>query len=416
MLGILQYLQDQHLYIVEGPFDHTMLSICVKVGCDAEPEGSSGLAHLVEHICLSYRHAHSSSDSTGVEYKRLGFHFSGHTNYGQTVLHLSFANDANALRGASRIIREIEAGAVVTPRNLEMSKHETMLECDELAERWNIQSMVIPWITGGAVKKLPVGIKEEIARLTERDAAKFLMKYYQVYNMGVIVQTGLPIEMVKREFRFVIGGCPGGIKESLAFERELPRRGHYSAGPATLMIDGAAPKMEMYFETNYRPLDMKQKVTRILFETVTGNFIGNDPALIRPSGFQHAFVSDKHITDSFYFCVIEIALTEGRRNDLIQWAEALEVRLKSVVFSEDEILSAKDWIRAFLSVDSFTKQPLMEHIFDNLSANFFYGEPVHILTEHFSFIESILSELGAADVNEYKNNALVAPCKFVITA
>ncbi|MNC74030.1 hypothetical protein D3C75_1253190 [compost metagenome] len=58
----------------------------------------------------------------------------------------------------------------------------------------------------------------------------------------------------------------------------------------------------------------------------------------------------------------------------------------------------------------------MEHIFDNLSANFFYGEPVHILTEHYSFIESILSELGAADVNEYKNNALVAPCKFVITA
>ncbi|WP_068619780.1 insulinase family protein [Paenibacillus tuaregi] len=409
MPNITHFEQNQGLYVVEGPFDGTLLSICIKAGCEAEPEGKNGLAHLVEHICLAYRNHDPILEKYNSEYKQLGFHFSGYTNYGLTVLNISFPSSAECLNCCVHLIKEILQASIVNEDTFQISKKEILAECNILSERWRVQKEIINYITNGQINILPVGDKDQIEQLTEEDVRSFINKFYILTNMAFIIQTSLSLQTVKNAVLGILFNnnepLPKISAKEIAYLVNQPAEFYY------LKSMNNIKKIELFFHKPYTHIDLKVKIVRMLFEIMLTDCIAKYLSYFKSiTDIQHITISDRHITNYYYYHVISLYLQKGDC-DMGTLMNELIDHLRSYFFTVNDFEEAK---RSISTLSMQSSDLSMEHIFDNLSANFFYDEPMHITADHFEEILNILGDLKSDDVNIYKNLVLSAPCKVVI--
>jgi hypothetical protein len=97
---------------------------------------------------------------------------------------------------------------------------------------------------------------------------------------------------------------------------------------------------------------------------------------------------------------------------LQSFAKELVSHLKEYDFTELDFKLVKDELLKFLYK---YHSPDAKEIFENLSANFFYSEPIHITRAQYKEVVKTIKKLEAKDINEYKKWALDAPCKIVIS-
>jgi len=414
MNGVISFEQQRGIYIVNGSFRKTFVSICIKVGCDQESPGQNGLSHLVEHICLAYRHSISSFYNRHSSFIDLGFQFSGYTNYGQSVLNVSFPNSLQNLGEFSTLLEGILDASVVNENTFEISKNEVLSECQEFAKQWEWQIQVIQFITNNQMHVLPVGKVEDINQLNLQDAISFIRDYYTFANLVCIIQTSLSASVVEKAIMPILQKAN---KDNMKYHGKVNKAIYHSGNEVTvetLCLKNATDQMivEIYFQRHYEQVDLKRKVVRMLFEVMTGATINE---YTRTSPFHDMYlncsVSDKHITDFFYFTVFTLSFKDVD-DTLTCCAEEIVRILERHTFSENEFIAAKSVIENFLAESELSDR---EDIFENLSANFFYGEPIHITSEHYIQVNTILDAIEIHDVAMYKNWALRAPCKIVIS-
>ncbi|GIP21125.1 insulinase family protein [Paenibacillus sp. J22TS3] len=409
MPNITHFEQNQGLYVVEGPFDGTLLSICIKAGCEAEPEGKNGLAHLVEHICLAYRNHDPILEKYNSVYKKLGFHLSGYTNYGQTVLNISFPSSVKCLNYCVHLLEEILQASIVNEDTFQISKKEVLAECNILSERWRVQKEIINFITNEQINILPVGDKDQIEQLTEEDVRSFINKFYTLTNMAFIIQTSLSLQTVKNAVSGILFNnnepLPKISPKDITFLANQPAEVYY------LKSMNDIKKIEFFFHKPYTHINLKLKIVRMLFEIMLTECIAEYLSYFKwIIDCQDITISDKHVTNYYYYHVISLYLLNGDGDKSGLMNELID-HLRSYFFTAYDFEEAKKSIST-LSMQSSDLS--MEHIFDNLSANFFYDEPMHITAGHFEEILNILGDLKSDDVNIYKNLVLSAPCKVVI--
>lgn len=183
---------------MEGNYPRTYASICIKAGCEIETAGFNGMAHLVEHISLSYRLHQANIAERNDKYIKAGFQFSGYTNYGQTVLHISFPTSSINVMKFSEILRGIFSRSVLEEDVFEIARSEILDECRNMKSHWDWQKKIIYFITDNLVNVLPVGNIKDIEGFKIEDAVSFMHSFYTKDNCALIIQSGLDIGEITR--------------------------------------------------------------------------------------------------------------------------------------------------------------------------------------------------------------------------
>ncbi|MNO25698.1 hypothetical protein D3C76_155400 [compost metagenome] len=127
--------------------------------------------------------------------------------------------------------------------------------------------------------------------------------------------------------------------------------------------------------------------------------------------FNNLSVSDKYISDYFYFAVfsMEFSFVDDKISLL---ADGIVNHLKKADLTERDLVESKKSIIPFLS--EYYKSS-REQLFQNISSHFFYGEPIHITREHYRQIKEIMEKISVEDILIYRNWILEASAKIVIS-
>jgi hypothetical protein len=172
-------------------------------------------------------------------------------------------------------------------------------------------------------------------------------------------------------------------------------------------------KVEIFFHKPYKHVNMKKKVVRMFFETMMKSCISQYiKEYYSQDILNDCYISDKHITDFFYFSVFTLHFKDCSSDTLESFANKAVRYLKKYNFSEYEYNQAKEFIFTCVA-DTETLEP--DDIFENLAGNFFYNEPIHLTSNQYANILQTINKLEVKDINEYKKWAVTAPCKIIIT-
>ncbi|MBT2291989.1 insulinase family protein [Paenibacillus albidus] len=413
MNDTITFFQQPGVYIVEGFYPRTYASICIKAGCEVESAGFNGMAHLVEHVSLSYRLHQPTLAARNDEFIKAGFQFSGYTNYGQSVLHISFpTSSVNFMKKFSEILKGIYSRSVLQEDVFEIARSEILDECHNMKSHWDWQSKVIRFITDNQINVLPVGNIKDIEGFEIADAFSFMHTFYTKGNCALIIQSGLGIEEIRRLLFPFIEGC-SYIDHFLPIKSVPGVINNETVRTLVLKNSSDFTLVEFFIQRKYETLDLPKKITRMLFEIISKIKIeGYMIDSVYHQKFIENLVSDKHITESFYYTVFTFKFSSVVV-DASEFAEDIMNFLQKCEFSETEFRQAKQIVEGFSSEPDV---PDYDDIFENLSANFFYNEPIHITRQHYRQIIAALSRIELDDVRAYRRWAFTGKCKIVISS
>ncbi|WP_339247003.1 insulinase family protein [Paenibacillus sp. FSL F4-0243] len=410
----LSFQQEKKIYFVNDECEETLVIVCIKAGCGQEPSGKNGIAHLVEHICLSYRKYIPSSCNSSLIFNEI--RSSGFTNYGQTVLMFSFPSHMDNINMFHQILMIILSNAIITNKTFEISKLELLAECKQKGSQWYWQQELISFITNSQINELPVGKVDEIVQLQMKDAVTFIQNNYTNDNLALIYFTGLQVPEIISNLNQTIPcvdtvtpnslnhhelGISYGVEQQ-KFNLSICRLEH----PTNLKV------VDFYYQQTYQSVNLKEKLTRMLFEIITkisiDEYVSVSPYANRCSDVS---VKDKHVSAYFYYAVF--TLTFISIDDTIStFAEDVAYYLKRLLITEEKLKASKESISPFLCEP---EKPSRVELFQNISSHFFYGEPIHITCEHYNQLKELLDKIEVSDLMSYKNWILNAPCKIVIS-
>lgn len=408
------FFNQENLYFVNDHRNETLVTVCLKAGCGQELFGQNGIAHLVEHICLSYRHDKFNFSEKIKVYRENGFRFSGYTNYGQTILKYSFPNSMDNIILFLNLLNLIVSSAIISEGNFELSKHEILDECEKKKLHWNWQQEIISFITDHHINELPVGKSTEIEKMQINDAKLFMQSYYTIHEIGIIFFTSLPFHEIINLFHQLLDkknrhqSCASRVPRMNSKPLRTLKQNQIST--CLLKHPSNNKIVELYYQKEYLPVNLKRKLIRMMFELIAKKCIENFVLeSIHRNSLINITVSDKHV-NYFYFATFTMTFSIAN-DDLCLFAKEVALFLKELVVTNSDFNQSKNVIYSFLR----NPQVSREQLFQNLSSHFFYGEPYHITHEHYLKIVEMVEIINLTDVNDYKEWILRAPCKIVIS-
>lgn len=410
----LSFHQENNIYFVNDKCEETLVIVCVKAGCGQEPMGKNGVAHLVEHICLSYRHYTPESINDFKIFSRIRLRSSGVTNYGQTVLMFSFPSRLENIQVFHQILNLVLSTSIVTKETFAKSKSEIFAECKQKGSQWYWQQEIISFVTGGQISELPVGKEDEIMLLNIRDAVTFIQKYYNPDHMALVYFSGLQIKDILSDLYQKIPIMQIELPKQLNYDVvfNYTKQQKYNLSICRLEHPSNHNVVEIYYQQFYKSLNLKAKLTRMLFEVIAKKSIEE---YVSVSSYAHRCsdisVTDKHVSGQFYYAVFTLTFT-AIDDTLSCFAEDIVNCINSLLITEERLQASKETISPFLYQ---SEEPSRVQIFQNISSNIFYGEPIHITSNQYSKLKELLDQIEVGDLVDYRNWILNSPCKIVIS-
>lgn len=410
----LSFHQENNIFFVNDQCEETLVIVCIKAGCGQEPIGKNGIAHLVEHICLSYRHYIPTSTIRFKIFNRVRLRSSGITNYGQTILLFSFSSHMDNIYTFHQILKVVLDTTIITKETFEKSKSEILTECKQKASQWYWQQDIISFITDRQINELPVGNEDEIASLKMRDAITFLQKYYIPNNMALVYFSGLQMKDILLNLYQEIPGFETGISKRLNYNASFNDTKNQKCSLSVCRLEHPSyhNEVEIYYQYSYKSLNLKSKITRMLYEAVTkksiDEYVSASPYAHRCSGIS---VTDKHVSANLYYVVFSLSFTTID-DTLSRFAENVVNFLNHLLITEEILQASKENISPFFYEQ---EEPNRVQTFQNLSCHIFYGEPIHITTNQYSQLKELIDQIEVSDLMDYREWILNAPCKIVIS-
>ncbi len=187
----LSHVQDQTLgngmrvIIKSEPYWKAVaLGVVLRTGAKDDPDGQSGLTHLVEHLLFE---PSLPGKSLSVEVENLGGFVNAATSADFTQISLAVASQfapdlmphlANAVFGAKFTDEQVEAEKVIIEREIQDQNSEVLPRLESMI--WDLAFTTHPY-------RFPIaGTSESVAQLTAAQARKFYQEHYVAGNMALI--------------------------------------------------------------------------------------------------------------------------------------------------------------------------------------------------------------------------------------
>jgi zinc protease len=219
------------------------ISAAVDVGIKDEPEGASGLVHVLEHCILFRGTEKRSGTEVGRDVRRNGAYFNAYTSLDLASFDISLPADRAdfGLANQREILFNFEVSAEELAKEKEVILEEIRMIADDPWKR--ASSLVAKALFPDHPYRRPVfGIEADIAALTPENVMEFHASHFVPANCALAVVGDIPITVMEDKVRVVFGSVPsaaaprsprpakaGLLKKSVEIREEMDVKEAYLA-------------------------------------------------------------------------------------------------------------------------------------------------------------------------------------------
>ncbi len=390
-------------YIYNNEFeDNISLYLTIKLGSINERKNENGIAHLLEHMCLSYNRYESEDEFFKNKLIKIDpnkFNYKGYTDFDRTILCITTkSNDYKNLSNGIHILNKILNGDMLNKNLLESIKKDVIDECNYYKNKATIQQKILSFITNNQINTLPMGNIESIANFTFEDLLEFHKENYIASKMAVIIIGN--IDVIKTKKLITKNLCNKVPVLNRSKEKSFSF-GNNRINKILIMNKNIAKYTEVkfFYNNQYNNLSIKDKLIRYLFESMFKNYIKHKFKLYKLN-MKEVLCENKIISKHYKFFIVLYKITEIK-NSINIYMYAIK-ELKKGGFNKGyydlEINKFKHVINDLYNQD-FTINN--DDIYEECLYNFLYDESIFFIKEDYNLILNNISQITIEDINAY---------------
>lgn len=196
------------------------ISAAVNVGTKDEPEGSSGLVHLLEHVILFRGTEFRSGTEVSRDIRRNGAYFNATTSQDLAVFEISLPSDRFDFGLANQ--KEILFNFDITAEELEKEKDIILEEIRMIQDdpRRHAASLVYQNLfKGHPYSGSDYGLPEDLLSITPDKLKMFYASFFVPGNCSLAVVGDLPLKDMEEKVRAVFSSVKGADFKPATFEK-----------------------------------------------------------------------------------------------------------------------------------------------------------------------------------------------------
>lgn len=366
-------------------------------GCNNEKGYGNGIAHIVEHISLSYCYFTEEEyfiNDDGYKIDPKDYIFSGYTSFNHTVIAICTKNRESYIRDAILLLKHIIRGDTIKDYILRHIGHDVLEEYSAKKDGWEIQKNIISYITNGVHNSIPIGDLTYINNFEENDIRKFIYENYYCGDIGIVVMSKLDKELDVSNI-LNRGSNRNNIEEikRMELKRELTNKKINN-----MMIykeNNSIKKMNIYFHIKKANLTLKEQLIRTMIEKILSKNIEKEFSK-EDILLNSIEISDKYIDAENYFFVIKLVL-KNLYNNITKLSGLIQRLEKKIYVEEVEILKVQ-LKKEFKEINSEDSDKVNEILIASLN-NFLYGYEIVLIKEKYEIIKNAIDTITVNDIN-----------------
>ena len=196
-MGLKSYIYDKNKNPVDN-CEYAHIYAIVNVGSKNDPHNKSGLAHFVEHMCLSYPLFKRKDFIRGYQGDIVpsDYFFCGKTDYCYTILQVITKDDYQHINNAIFLQRQMTKSEFIKDYIVDSVKFNILDEYTSVIERTKKSKTIINFLTQSNIKNQPIGNVKEIQNITKGDICNFINYYYTTENIALFIISSLSKQIV----------------------------------------------------------------------------------------------------------------------------------------------------------------------------------------------------------------------------
>lgn len=351
------FIKDKNVYFIENNSNESILSICINVGSNQDLKNKSGLAHLSEHCLLYLRH-----DKNNV-YSKNKFRFRGYTNFDHMVLKLYFPSELNKFSLCNNYVKSIFDLTLLNDLDFDIAKEEVISECICLSDHWQEQESIIQFLTRDSNKKLPVGVIEQVKKITRQEVVDFIQEYFIPSNIVSIFETSLSIEKISTMIPDIF------CENRKEFSDKYIKKNSLNNENGDLFLLNLNSEMSRKFEIYFSKISTINLVEELIAESILASYVQE---FFQMNGSD----SNINITEKFIdinSCFIKLCVSDVR-SDIKISGDMIKIGIRNLRkrnIKIDEIEQTKKSMIEWINRSVHSKE-----IFQYVFSLIYYGIPI----------------------------------------
>lgn len=187
-------MYHRYIYNKKGIIDrgvkYAHIYAIIKAGANRDPVLKRGLAHFVEHMCLSYD-KYKRSDLLKNRSQKLilpdNYLFSGTTDYGYTILKIMTDDNLSRIKEALILLREMTKITFYKRYFFEAERNEILLEYEHRYDNIIQTQKAVSVLTNDDINYLPIGTIDSIRSVCFEDVIDYVKRNYMPENISLFV-------------------------------------------------------------------------------------------------------------------------------------------------------------------------------------------------------------------------------------
>lgn len=411
IIGTLKNGLKYYIYNTLKNNNQVTLSLVVKVGSLNELINQNGVAHLLEHINLSYEQYNEDNilffNKIRQEYIK-NFKYNGNTDFNRTIYNFSFSNTntEQSVENGLYLLKEIINGEMLNKSAFDLVKTDVINECIYYKKKTLRQLDLIKFITDNQVSTLPIGNLLNIKNSHFEDIVKFYKENYFLSKIGVIIIGNINTICTESFLTKILTNNEKKIQTNKLLKFVAP-----DSNSLSILDNGINEYTNIRFFYRYEDneLTIKNQLVKYLLQNIIESYIKSKCDLYKIN-LKTIICSEKIISNNCKFFILNFTidkLNDGT-NTLIKIINNFKTdKIKNSEFEakKTELHYIIDRLKDNLNcIDD-------NYIFNSLLCNFLYNEEIPFLYKDYG---KIVNEINISDIETLINKIFNNHFKIVI--
>lgn len=411
IIGTLKNGLKYYIYNTLKNNNQVTLSLVVKVGSLNELINQNGVAHLLEHINLSYEQYNEDNilffNKIRQEYIK-NFKYNGNTDFNRTIYNFSFSNTntEQSVENGLYLLKEIINGEMLNKSAFDLVKTDVINEYIYYKKKTLRQLDLIKFITDNQVSTLPIGNLLNIKNSHFEDIVKFYKENYFLSKIGVIIIGNINTICTESFLTKILTNNEKKIQTNKLLKFVAP-----DSNSLSILDNGINEYTNIRFFYRYEDneLTIKNQLVKYLLQNIIESYIKSKCDLYKIN-LKTIICSEKIISNNCKFFILNFTidkLNDGT-NTLIKIINNFKTdKIKNSEFEakKTELHYIIDRLKDNLNcIDD-------NYIFNSLLCNFLYNEEIPFLYKDYG---KIVNEINISDIETLINKIFNNHFKIVI--
>lgn len=388
-----------YIYKNNSPSEKAILSLVVKVGCAVEENEQKGMAHFIEHMCLSDNLWFKTAYNLQYDIKSRGY-----TNFDETVFILECLPFHQNMERSITILKKMAEGSAIKEEQLEAVRQGVINEYQRTSKKtdFRVRKKVLPQILNDSFysKLMPIGELEYIKNFSYDSLREFHREWYRPELMAVIAVGDFEEDTVEG---LIVDSFTNLNKEERAKKRTYPTIPTYKSKKYAVNYFENLEYSELNLYCMYptREIctihDIKVKLVEHMSYSMTEDLLRNVFEEKAVSVLEQICTKGSFL-NQYEFSVITIKTTSEMARVLFILMEWL-IKTAKLGFPEEDLQKCKNTFRQNMEASCKNTQTCSsEMLFNECLQNFLFNEPVYTSEYEYELGLKLIDEISMTDI------------------